>query len=298
MSSSSRFVGVAALTVGLALSSAPAAAQSTAQGVSALVQTGREQYDNLQFEEAIQTLSAAIIRRGNTAPLEVSIYELLGLSYLALSREEEAEGAFRLMLARDASHRLAAGTAPRIVEFFERARTRWEAEGRPGGPQVNTTARVECPVTIEHRSPAEQQPGQAIELSASLVDPDRRSAGLVLAWRAGSRGLFHRVDAQNRGGTFTATVPASEVRPPAVEYYLEAVDPNHIAVAARGDAFAPLRVVVPEAQRPSIFTRWWFWTGAGVVLAGAVVGTYFLVRGSDTAPTPATLTITLGESGR
>jgi hypothetical protein len=92
-------------------------------------------------------------------------------------------------------------------------------------------------------------------------------------------------------------VPAADVRSPAVEYYLEAVDENHIAVAARGDAFAPLRVVVPEAERPSIFSQWWFWTAAGVVVAGVAVGTYFVVRGSDAAPPNATLTLTLGESG-
>jgi len=31
-------------------------------------------------------------------------------------------------------------------------------------------------------------------------------------------------------------------------------------------------------SRPSIFTRWWFWTIAGVVVAGAATTTYFLVR--------------------
>ena len=30
--------------------------------------------------------------------------------------------------------------------------------------------------------------------------------------------------------------------------------------------------------KPSIFTRWWFWTIAGVVVAGAATTTYFLVR--------------------
>ena len=32
------------------------------------------------------------------------------------------------------------------------------------------------------------------------------------------------------------------------------------------------------ASHPSIFTRWWFWTIAGVVVAGAATATYFLVR--------------------
>ena len=280
-----------ALALGLALG--PAAA--SAQGNGALVQTGRTQYDNLQFEEAIQTLSAAIIRRGNTPAQEAQIYECLGLSYLALSRDDEAEGAFRLMLAREPERRLDAGTAPRIVEFFNRARDRWVAEGRPGAAPSDAPVRATRPVTIQHTSPPQQTRDTPLELTASLTDPDRRSAGLVLAWRAGSRGLFHRSTAQNRAGTFAATVPAAEVRPPVVEYYLEAVDESGIAVAARGDAYAPLRVVVPAAESPSVLTRWWFWTGAAVLVAGVAVGSYFLFRDTSEAAPPARLTINLGE---
>lgn len=31
-------------------------------------------------------------------------------------------------------------------------------------------------------------------------------------------------------------------------------------------------------EKPSLFTRWWFWTAAGVVVAGAAVATYALTR--------------------
>jgi hypothetical protein len=278
-----------ALAVALALTPAAASAQDN----QALVQSGRNQYDNLQFEEAIQTLSAAIIRRGNTPAQEAQIFECLGLSYLALSRDDEAEGAFRLMLARDPERRLDGSTAPRIVAFFNRARDRWIAEGRPGVAQANEPPRAARPVTIQHASPPQHTRATDLELTATLTDPDRRSAGLVLAWRAGSRGLFRRSAAQNRAGTFAATVPAAEVRPPVVEYYLEAVDESGIAVAARGDAYAPLRVVVPAAESPSVLTRWWFWTGAAAVVAGVAVGSYFLFR--DSGEAPARLTINLGE---
>lgn len=278
-----------ALAVALALTPAAASAQDN----QALVQSGRNQYDNLQFEEAIQTLSAAIIRRGNTPAQEAQIFECLGLSYLALSRDDEAEGAFRLMLARDPERRLDGSTAPRIVAFFNRARDRWIAEGRPGVAQANEPPRAARPVNIQHASPPQHTRATDLELTATLTDPDRRSAGLVLAWRAGSRGLFRRSAAQNRAGTFAATVPAAEVRPPVVEYYLEAVDESGIAVAARGDAYAPLRVVVPAAESPSVLTRWWFWTGAAAVVAGVAVGSYFLFR--DSGEAPARLTINLGE---
>lgn len=280
-----------ALAFALGLSLAPAAA--AAQDNAALVQTGRTQYDNLQFEEAVQTLSAAIIRRGNTPAQEAQVYETLGLSYLALSRDDEAEGAFRLMLAREPERRLDASASPRVIEFFNRARDRWVAEGRPGVVQANAAPRAARPVTIQHTSPPQHARGSDLELTASLTDPDRRSNGLVLAWRAGSRGLFHRATAQNRAGTFAATVPGAEVRPPVVEYYLEAVDESGIAVAARGDAYAPLRVVIPAAESPSVLTRWWFWTGAAVLVAGVAVGSYFLFR--DPSEAPARLTINLGE---
>ncbi len=256
-----------------------------------LIRTGQEQYENLQYEEAIQTLSAAIIRRGNTPAQEVAIYQLLGLSYLALSRDEEAEGAFRLVLSRAPEHQLDASFAPRVREFFDRSRTRWVADGRPGVAQQNEPAREPRPVQLEHRSPAQQRRGQSLGLSTTIVDPDRRAASVVLAYRAGSRGLFHRLNTAREAGRFSATVPADEVRPPVVEYYFEALDPNGIPVASRGDAFAPMRVLVPQDTTP-IYARWWFWAGAAAVVAGVAVGSYFIFSGGDSAPAQLTISVT------
>lgn len=279
-----------ALFAALVLLAAPAFGQN-----DNLVRTGRQQFDDLQYEECIQTLSAAIIRRGNTPAQEARIYETLGLAYLALNRQEEAEGAFRLLLARDPEHQLGNDIAPRIRQFFDNARQRWVTDGRPGlavtqpgNPAVPTTA--ERPITIEHRSPAQQSPGRPIDLEARVVDPDRRAAGLVLAWRQGSRGLFRRTDTTLSAGSFRAQIPGSEVRPPAVEYYFEAVDENRIAITARGDAYAPLRVVVPAPGGASILGRWWFWTGAAVLVTGVAVGTYLVFAGSDAARLTINLT--------
>src|SRR3954470_4718796 len=86
---------VAALAAAFALP-ATGFAQQRAQAAPAaggqqqnLLNLGRQQYDDLRYEEAIQTLSAAIIRRGNTPAQEIQIYELLALSYLALNRNDE-----------------------------------------------------------------------------------------------------------------------------------------------------------------------------------------------------------------
>lgn len=267
---------------------APAVASAQANPLGRL---GREQFDDLRYEEAIQTLSAAILRRGNTPAQEIELYELLGLSYLAVNRNEEAEGAFRAVLARDRAHRLDGSNAPRVVEFFEQVRQHLTTE-----PVTTAGERALRPVQIEHRSPAEHARGTALTLDAGVVDPDRQSESLVLAWRVGSQGIFHRTTAENHGGRFAAVVPGNEVRPPMLEYYLEAVGPNGIAVASRGDALAPLRVMVPapDERGTPITSRWWFWTGAAAIVAGVAVGTYFLVSNSGTSDAaPARLTITV-----
>jgi len=45
-------------------------------------------------------------------------------------------------------------------------------------------------------------------------------------------------------------------------------------------AFSPTR----GGQGGSVLTRWWFWTGVGVVVAGAVVGAVLLANGGDEPP--------------
>jgi hypothetical protein len=84
------------------------------------------------------------------------------------------------------------------------------------------------------------------------------------------------------------TVPAEVVRPPLVEYYLEAVDSNGLPLQARGDAFAPLRIAVPEPGG----IPWWVWVGGGVLVAGAITGIVVGVVSAQ-ASQPATLNITV-----
>ena len=77
-----------------------------------------------------------------------------------------------------------------------------------------------------------------------------------------------------------AVVPAADVRPPLVEYYFEAVDDRGLPVASRGDVAAPLRIAVPE-EGSSVLGSWWFWTGVGLVVAGAVTAALLLAGGGD-----------------
>lgn len=260
---------------------------STAEAQNPLIARGQEEYAELRFEEALQTLSAALVRAGNSRAQQATIYRLLAFTYLALGREEEAAGAYRYMLPIDPEFVPGEDVAPRTREFFGEVREQWEAEGRPGsGPPP--------PVAIQHRSPAEAVRGEAVELTAEVEDPAERVAQLVLAYRQGTEAVFERLGATPRGGSYTATIPGDAVAPPLVEYYFEALDQQGLPLAARGDVAAPLRIAVPAPGGGNVLEEWWFWTIIGVVVAGGIVASIVIADqlSSEQMPT-GTLLITI-----
>lgn len=284
-------VGLAlALAVASSVCAAPVAhAQRGGGGGNPLIERGISEYDDLRFEEALQTLSAALVRSGNTRQQQAQIYRYLALTYLALDREEEAAGAWRSMLAIDPEVEASSDLSPRFREFFQQVRQQWEAEGRPGQPPP-------APVTIQHRSPPQAERETQVELSAQLDDPSGRVAQLVLAYRQGTNAVFQRVETTRSGEDFVATIPAADVAPPLVEYYFEAVDANGLPVASRGDVAAPLRIAVP-APGTDVTSEAWFWIaiggGAAVVVTAVVLGVVFGTQGGG--PGQGTLVITIND---
>ena len=273
------------LVLGLVVAAAgPAAAQGRG-GANPLVARGISEYDELRFEEALQTLSAAFVRSGNTQAQEAEILRYLALTYLALDRQEEADGAWRSMLGREPDYQPGSEMSPRFREFFAHVREGWERDGRPGAPPP-------APVAIQHRSPPQAERGTEVPLAAQLEDPSGRVASLVLAYRQGTSAVFRRVDTTRQGDDFVATIPADDVSPPLVEYYFEAVDRNGLPVASRGDVAAPLRIAVP-APGTDVTSEAWFWVaigGGAAVVAGAII--LGAVLGSQGGQ--GTLVITIG----
>jgi hypothetical protein len=259
-----------------------------ARDTNPLIERGASEYEELHFEEALQTLSAALVRSGNTPQQRGRIYRYLALTYLALDREEEAAGAWRSMLAIEPDHEVDSSLSPRFRDFFGNVRREWEAEGRPG-------LLPPAPVTIEHRSPPEADHDQSITLSARMNDPGGRTAHLVLAYRPGTSAVFTRIETRAEGEDFVATIPGAEVRPPLVEYYFEAVDANGLPIASRGDVAAPLRIAVPSPQA-DVTSEGWFWAaigGGAAVVAGAII--LGVVLGTQGGTGQGTLVITFDD---
>jgi hypothetical protein len=246
--------------------------------VTSLVQRGSELFDDAEYEESIQTLSAALLRPGSKKEEKVEIYRLLAYNYIVLKRNEEADAAVRGLLVLDETYKLPSSESPRFRDFFKATRDKWESEGKPG--REKSDAAVEKPVRIMHSSPAQVAPGSTIKLTGRVEDPDGRVRGMTLAYRSGAEGKFVLAAATYTLGEFQAEIPKSIVKSPFVEYYLQAIDKGGLPLTSRGDVATPLRVVVPAPEKKGgILSSPAFWIPAGlVVVGGGVAATYFLLQ--------------------
>lgn len=268
----------------------PAAKQDKASA-SSLIQRGSELFDDAEYEESIQTLSAALLRPGTSKQEKVEIYRLLAYNYIVLKRADEADAAVRGLLVLDESYSLPPSESPRFKDFFKATREKWESEGKPGREQSSLPT-AEKPIRIMHSSPAQVAPGTLIKLTGHIEDPDGRVRGMQLAYRTGSEGKFVLVAASYTLGEFRAQIPSDAVKPPLVEYYLQAIDKGGLPLTSRGDAAAPLRIVVPAPQKGGVLSSPWFWVPVGLaVVGGGVAATYILLNRQQTS----TVTISVRE---
>jgi hypothetical protein len=262
---------------GAALAQPPGKSATTA-----LIQRGSALFEDQQYEESIQTLSAALVRPGATEVEKKEIYRLLAYNFIILKRSEEADAAVRGILVLDESFSLPPSESPRFRDFFTATKRKWLEEGKPGKAVGGTVQALDKPVKLAHSSPAQVPPNTGIKLSGTIEDPDNRVRGVQLAYRTGAKGKFVTVAATYTLGEFRTQIPATTVKPPLMEYYITAIDKGGLPLAARGDAATPLRIVVPEgggvAKSPAL------WVPLGLAVAGgAVAATFFIIKSKSSA---------------
>lgn len=262
---------------GVLLAAAPAA--FAASPPSTLITRGRTLFEDQQYEESIQTLSAALLRPMASKADKVEVYRLLAYNYITLGRKDEAEAAVRGLYALEPDFTLPRGESPRFRDFFADARERWEAEGKPG--LVVDAEPPSAPVKLAHVSPAEAEHDEEIVLTGTIDDEGARVVSVQVEYRTGSKGKFAAARVTYAGGRFRATIPPAAVRPPLVEYYIEALGAGKLPVVSRGDAATPLRIAVQAPASGSVLSSPWFWTGAGAVVAGGVIAGLLLTKKSD-----------------
>ncbi|MBM4356479.1 MAG: hypothetical protein FJ096_00055 [Deltaproteobacteria bacterium] len=278
-------VGVACLCPGNAL------AQKGSQNVAGLLKKGLNFFEDQRYEESTQTLSAALLRPDITKSERLQVFKLLAFNYILLDKRDEADGAVRGLLVTDESFQLPATESPRFRDFFAESKTRWVAEGRPGqkasgGDDAGT---VRSAVKIRHSSPAQVKKGSTLALTGEIDDAEGQVAQVRLYFRQGSSEKFTATKVKYAMRKFSVDVPSSAVRPPLVEYYLEALDERGIPVGTRGDVESPLRVAVPETG--SVLTSPWLWVPVGVAVVAAVV-IPVVILSTQTSTTDVNVTVT------
>ena len=283
-----------ALVVLLTLTALPdlAAAQQQVETDNELLRQGLELYEELEYERAVEVLSAALLEPGNSEQELLTIYQTLGTLYVFLGRQQEAALALERLLCVDNEFSFGEYASPRIREVFDQVRADWDedqCEERRGGSTAAT-------VTMDHESPNAADPGDQLDIQVVIEDPDGLVDAVVLHYRAaGEEGFNERPAAMTSPGTFDATIPSDAVAAPAAEYYVQAVNAEGEPLTALGTARAPLRVPVSgPGEGGSVARQWWFWTIIGVVVVGAGLGLGLglgLDQDQPTDPSEATLTI-------
>jgi hypothetical protein len=278
---------------------APSVAYAQKVSTQKLIDDAKTKFEDQQYDESIQKLSAALLRPDATKAQKTEVYRWLAYNYIVLKQDESAKTAIYALYALNEDFELPKTESPKFREPFKKYREQWIEEGKPG---VTKEEKPPAPVVLKHLPASEVPHDQSVSIAGSYDDPDKRVSKISLFYRTGSAGKFVEVPMVAGTGAFKANIPGTAVKPPLVEYYIQASDKGGLAVATRGDAETPLRIAVAAEQSGSILGTWWFWTAATAVVAGGVVGTYFLTRRNDpggpggpTGPTNSTVTITISE---
>lgn len=269
-------------------------AEGRGASTAKLIEQAKEKFDDQQYDESVQKLSAALLKSDITQAQKIEVYRWLAYNYIVLKQDDSARTAIFALYAVDEDYELPKKESPRFREPFAKYRAQWIDEGRPGKPKP--TEKPPAPVVVKQLPVTTTPHDQRLEVKGTFDDPDDRIAHLSLYYRSGSSGKFEEVAARVEGSHFRAVIPATSVKPPIVEYYVAAFDKGGLPIASRGDSETPLRVAVEADQSTSLLESWWFWTIVGAVVVGGTT-TYFVTRKSEqpSAPPQAQISVTVGQ---
>jgi hypothetical protein len=223
-----RSAASAALGVAVLALAGPAAAQAAAPGpqeeagagLEERLATGLEQFQDLDYREAIATLGAVRRDPAATRVQKVRALELIGISHLILDEKVPAAEAFEDLLTIDPGYQLAHDDgSPKIREFYAEVKRKVVPAGATSSPVA---------VRLEHTAPNEAVAGREVEIETVVRAGVEQVVVLVLRWRR--RGVFDYQQApMRRTGGDEARWRARFVPPAspgryAVDYYLEAVN--------------------------------------------------------------------------
>lgn len=275
--------------------SPPASADAPPPDATTLKRRGDDAMDALRFDEAV-----ALYKRAYEAGHEPAVLYNLGRAYEAMTDYPHALDhlvAFEAAAPPDLRARVP-GLAARIADLRTRVTTlvvRVNVEGArvtvqntvvgtsPVAPYRTRPGHVVIEVTADgyrpFRAPLDVVGGKDYVVDAHLF---ANATSGILVVRSPQIGASVEVDGAFVGQTPVETVvPKGERR---VVLKKEGFLPSSTAIVVGADERK--EVEVPLEAKGSVLSKWWFWTGVAVVVAGGVVAAVALTTERD--PTSGT----------
>ena len=270
MRSIKNFVSILAF---VAVTAVPAFAFATPESDLA---SAENSYAALDYPAASSKADEVLAQRGLSHDVLVRATRVAALSHAALGHTDKAKEYFTLLLGYDPDFKVDTKLGPRFSEPFAEARGYWQAQGRRPSMEVQ----------------AVMQYGQPGQIRVVTVDPMSNIKRVAVGYRWAPARDYTNVTVDP--GTRSIDVPANPSGAGRLDYWVRAMDAKDNAVFEEGTPEGPKTVIVNEPanraggaageEKKSFFGSGLFFVATGVVLAGAAVGGYFLLRPTEYTP--------------
>jgi MYXO-CTERM domain-containing protein len=244
---------------------------------NAYLDEAREMFANFQLEGLLTKLEFALAVKGISPEQKVEVFRLMAFTHASFDDLGKAEEAFVKLLEVKPDHQLQ-GASPKVRQAFTSAQRLF---------------RERQAVKLTHAPPRPLESEKTTTVDVVAQAGGDRVAAMTLHYRAqGAGGGFSQVSmAAGEQSSWSAAMPNAFPGAPGrrtVEYFIRARDKNGGLLASIGEEEKPLTVEIDAVAQsgPPIYKQWWFWTAAGVLVAGAAAGATipFAVRPNAASP--------------
>jgi len=196
-----------------------------------LLNNGIEQYNNAEFELAVEWLQQAIKAGLKTKSEQISALKYYAFCLTALGKTEEAKTQFQKALDVDPEFQLSISESPRLLDVFNEAKSTWTPQDRQS-PEIDFTA----PTAVDEKTP--------LTLTARITDATGLAA-VELYYKATAAGKYKKLPmTAGTGNTYTAAIVADEVNVEGLQLYIKAADTAGNPPAYAGSEKEPLLIAV------------------------------------------------------
>ncbi|MEM6559850.1 MAG: tetratricopeptide repeat protein [Myxococcota bacterium] len=223
-------------------------------------------FEESDYRSAARLYETIRAKHRLTYAQNIQLHERIGIAYATLGDKQKAEDAFARLVTMAPEHALSYSWSPKVTFVFERAREKLRAKGPPN-IQLNwpTGLAVDQPLPV------------SVRVFNDPLDEVRRGS-LVVRRDQGRPARFRFEVAGNT--TVEIPPPAAPLRHDSIlEFYVLAEDSDGTELYRIGSPKALKRASTIYTEPPRWYERWYWWAGAGLVMATAAGTTaYFLTN--------------------